>query len=516
MRWRNLAPNQRMPLFLAILLCAVILFSASSMGLSMAALSPQTINSPASVASWNPNVSCSATLVTIQSILGTAYPNQALAGSPYQTSGTTGGIPSKRALSPPCTITTIKGETLSSLVEIDKLTLHNYFYETRDCSTKYNAINGGGPYPNGETFCDSTGNIYAVGTSSGFVHVEFDMDWMAADQAGPSTTYDNNNTIAQVKSPCTISSPCSSTVSIDVQGFVYWDPEGHWELHPLTSWRFSSSTTTPLTASFTWAPTSPQVGAQVTFTASANGGTSPYTYSWSFGDGSAGTGSSATHTYASPGTFTVNLTVRDSGSPQQTAISQQPVTVTSTPSPLTATFTYNPSSPVVDQTVTFTATASGGTTPYSFAWNLGDGSSGTGFSITHAYSSAGTFTVTLTIKDSSTPQQSTASQQSVTVTSPLPLSASFTLSPPSPDAGQSVSFTGSASGGTSPYSYSWSFGDGSTGTGQSASHTYSSAGTYTAILTVADSAGHAAESSEAITINAALSASFTYSPSNPL
>ncbi len=380
---RDLRLTRRAALFSAILLCAVILFSASSMGLSMAALSPQTINSPASVASWNPNVSCSATLVTIQSILGTAYPNQALAGSPYQTSGTTGGIPSKRALSPPCTITTIKGETLSSLVEIDKLTLHNYFYETRDCSASYNAINGGGPYPNGETFCDSTGNIYAVGTSSGFVHVEFDMDWMAADQAGPSTTYDNNNTIAQVKSPCTISSPCSSTVSIDVQGFVYWDPEGHWELHPLTSWRFSSSTTTPLTASFTWAPTSP--------------------------------GSSTMHTYSSAGTFTVILTVKDSSSPQQTATSQQSITVSNSPPVLTASFTYSPSTPQAGQQVTFTASASGGTSPYSFTWSFGDGSTGTGSSVTHIYSSAGAYTVTLTVKDSGSPQQTVTSQKTVTV-----------------------------------------------------------------------------------------------------
>jgi len=75
MGWRDLTLTRRVTLSLAILLCAITLFAASSMGLSMAAFSPQTINSPAGVASWNPNVSCSATLVTIQNILGTAYPN---------------------------------------------------------------------------------------------------------------------------------------------------------------------------------------------------------------------------------------------------------------------------------------------------------------------------------------------------------------------------------------------------------------------------------------------------------
>src|SRR5438034_61951 len=103
---------------------------------------------------------------------------------------------------------------------------------------------------------------------------------------------------------------------------------------------------------------------------------------------------------------------------------------------------------------------------------------------------------------------------------PPPLSASFTYSPSSPQVGQSISFTGSASGGTSPYTYSWSFGDGSTGTGASVTHAYSSAGTYTVTLTVKDSGSpqQTASSVQSIAVSSAsppLSASFTYSPSNP-
>ncbi|HYY90697.1 MAG TPA: alkaline phosphatase family protein, partial [Candidatus Dormibacteraeota bacterium] len=84
---------------------------------------------------------------------------------------------------------------------------------------------------------------------------------------------------------------------------------------------------TPLSASFTYSPTSPQAGQQVTFTASANSGTAPYSFSWNFGDGSSGTGSSAVHTYLAGGTYTVVLTVKDSSSSQQTATSQQSITV---------------------------------------------------------------------------------------------------------------------------------------------------------------------------------------------
>lgn len=278
-----------------------------------------------------------------------------------------------------------------------------------------------------------------------------------------------------------------------------------------------------LTASFNYNPSSPEIGQQITFTASASAGTAPYTFSWSFGDGSSTTGSTAAHTYSSAGTFNVVLSVKDSGSPQQSASSQQSVTVTNpAPSPLTSSFTYSPSSPNVGQTVSFTASASGGTQPYSYSWTFGDGATGTGATVTHTYSSAGAFTVTLTVKDSSSPQQTLTPQQSITVTSPPPtLTTNFIYSPTSPQTGQQITFTGSASGGTSPYVFNWSFGDSSTGTGARVTHAYSSAGTFTVILTVKDSSSsqQTTTSQQSVTVTnpppPPLAASFTYSPTNP-
>src|SRR5262249_42731865 len=66
---------------------------------------------------------------------------------------------------------------------------------------------------------------------------------------------------------------------------------------------------------------------------------------------------------------------------------------------------------------------------------------------------------------------------------PTPLSATASGTPTTGNAPLSVSFTGSATGGTAPYSYSWNFGDGSAASPlQNPSHTYNTAGTYTATL----------------------------------
>src|SRR5207247_10023877 len=87
--------------------------------------------------SWNPNVACTADLVTIRDVLGPAYPSQTVNGSRYQTNSTAGGIPQERALSPPCTITNISGQATSSFVQINGVSLYGYAVKTTDCSQWY-------------------------------------------------------------------------------------------------------------------------------------------------------------------------------------------------------------------------------------------------------------------------------------------------------------------------------------------------------------------------------------------
>jgi len=76
---------------------------------------------------------------------------------------------------------------------------------------------------------------------------------------------------------------------------------------------------------------------------------------------------------------------------------------------------------------------------------------------------------------------------------PTSLDAQFTVSPNAPDTGESVSFDASASSNPDgPIAeYRWEFGDGAVQTtmGPTVTHTYDSAGTYTAELTVVDESG---------------------------
>src|SRR2546430_4604261 len=242
--------------------------------------------------------------------------------------------------------------------------------------------------------------------------------------------------------------------------------ENNWGLSPLAQGDTAASTgnymfndifgtVTPpaLSASFAYLPTTPIVSTVVSFTATASGGTPPYTYSWSFGDGATGTGLTTSHTYSSSGSYTVTLTVTDSAS--GSAKSTQTIQV-SPVSALVASFTSSPSQPLSGQSVTFTGSGLGGVSRYTFSWSFGDGGTGPSLAPSHTYASSGSFTVSLTAADSLGTVATIS--HSLTVSAPGALTTSFTFSPSAPVSGQTVTLTAAASGGTSPYSYSWNLG----------------------------------------------------------
>lgn len=185
-------------------------------------------------------------------------------------------------------------------------------------------------------------------------------------------------------------------------------------------------------------------------------------------------------------------------------------------SPPTASFTFLPSTPLVNQSVTFNASSSsdldGVITNYS--WNFGDGQTATGAVVSHAFSSLGNKTVTLTVTDN---DGLVGTKSSILQVIKAPV-ASFTFSPSNPLVNKVVTFNASSStpNGGDIVNYFWNFGDNQTDTGVIATHAYSEIGNYSVVLNITDSEGvWDTETKQIIVANTPL-ATFTYSPSRPL
>ena len=208
----------------------------------------------------------------------------------------------------------------------------------------------------------------------------------------------------------------------------------------------------------------------------------PTSWSWNFGDGQTSTTQSPSHSYASAGTYTVSLTATNpAGSNVCTKTSY--VTVSSPVVTPTASFTGSPTSGDSPLTVQFTDSSSNG--PTSWSWNFGDGSA---VSIlenpSHQYTSGGTFTVAMTATNSAGSNTMTRTGY-ITVATPA---AQFTATPTTGVSPLTVQFTDGTT--HSPTAWQWNFGDGTAnGTTKNPSHVYSSAGTYTVILTASNAAG---------------------------
>src|SRR5438552_2763092 len=81
-------------------------------------------------------------------------------------------------------------------------------------------------------------------------------------------------------------------------------------------------------------PSSGVAGAKINFTATASGGSSPYSFTWNFGDGTADVAGGSTnpnaqsHTYTKTGTFTVKVNATDSTGKIATATSTVNISTT--------------------------------------------------------------------------------------------------------------------------------------------------------------------------------------------
>ena len=136
----------------------------------------------------------------------------------------------------------------------------------------------------------------------------------------------------------------------------------------------------------------------------------------------------------------------------------------------------------------FSGAFAGGTGPYTQTWGYNGSSMGTGASLTYAWSHASAYVVTYAVQDSlgKTISGTLTVQVNPTATS-LVLASHFSQL----DVGTSDNLSLNFSGGLSPFSYSWNFGDGTTKSTSHpwALHSWSSAGPFTATVTLSDGAG---------------------------
>ncbi len=223
--------------------------------------------------------------------------------------------------------------------------------------------------------------------------------------------------------------------------------------------------------------------------ANPTGGTSPYTYAWNGGT----TSTNATNAALTAATYTVNVTDNHGC----TANSSGTVTITAPASALAdGTPTHNSDASCHGGNGSATAaTPTGGTSPYTYAWNGGT----TSTNATNAALTAATYTVNVTDNHGCTVNSS----GTVTITAPTALADGTPThnSDVTCNGGNNGSATAAApSGGTSPYTYAWNGGATST----NATNSSLSAGTYT--VNVTDNHGCTANSSGTVTITAPASA----------
>jgi len=239
---------------------------------------------------------------------------------------------------------------------------------------------------------------------------------------------------------------------------------------------------------------------------------SPTSWVWSFGDGGSSIEQNPTHTYTSKGTFTVTMTATNSGG-SNTVTKDAYVTVSQNTVAPTASFVATTTSGFTPLTVKFVDTSING--PTSWVWTFGDGNSEFVQNPTHTYTSEGTYSVTLTATNSI--GSSTATKVDyITANLNEPI-ASFTADVTSGTAPLLVQFNDTSK--NAPTTWTWNFGDDTTSNVRDPLHKFTSAGSYSIILTARNSVGaNTTSRSQYINVSAltAPEASFSAAPTSGL
>jgi gliding motility-associated-like protein len=219
---------------------------------------------------------------------------------------------------------------------------------------------------------------------------------------------------------------------------------------------------------------------QITFTDQS---IAPLTWAWTFGDGNTSNAQSPVHTYASPGTYTVSLTVTNGNCQHTTA---KTITIIDD----SPDFSASQVQICRNTTVTFTSFGYSRANVTSMIWDFGDGTIITGDSvITHTYLVSGIYTVKLKITYSNNCTEEVVKLQYITVFGPK---AAFTAVAGTCINSPVIFNDQSTTDGVHPIQqWVWNYGDGITETltAPPFTHQYTTAGTYPVWLKITDNYG---------------------------
>jgi PKD repeat protein len=246
-------------------------------------------------------------------------------------------------------------------------------------------------------------------------------------------------------------------------------------------------------------PGSGSRGVTMSYTASASGGSPPYSYQWQCDYNPLGGFSSGQQTqtcsWSTSGTHNVKALIRDASG--QSALSPDfNVNITGIPGPSSSNtvtgpnLTLNPFNGRYSSSngspITFTANENNAA---SYSWNFGDGTSAATKSFTKTYTAGGSYAIALTVAGDGVNTSGTASATiNLDITGPPRPSTAYTVTGATQtgadaytaEAGRTITFAATA---TLASGFSWDFGD-ETKTGRSVTKNYSAAAARTVRLTV--------------------------------
>ncbi len=196
---------------------------------------------------------------------------------------------------------------------------------------------------------------------------------------------------------------------------------------------------------------------------------------WNFGDGSTSAATNPTHAYASPGIYTVSLTLQTATNAYE-AVKDNYIVVYGA---LRADFTYE--NAFVDEDTQFFPLVYGNEGDVTYAWDFGDGFTSTDEQPSHRYPARGQYEVVLIAIDAT---GSTEVRKFVDINF-RPPQVLFITEPRTQSVGKEVKFQDRTIGGYGTViEWLWTFGDGSSSGEQNPTHVYMKEGSYTVSLEV--------------------------------